>query len=184
LEEEKRLISQKSASCFGTGHFTEAEMEIARQTDLPDLLISLGYQVTRVGNYHSTKEMDSLRIKDRRTWRRYSDQSSGDAIAFLQHFQGMSFQEAVKCLLAFHGRARDPPRAPATSQNPKKEKQVFQLPEPSADHRRVFAYLCKRGTTGDPRFFVFWTAIRGRQTPSKATGKGAITPNMTHLQIV
>jgi hypothetical protein len=120
-------------------------MEIARQTDLPDLLTSLGYQVTRVGNYHSTKEMDSLRIKDRRTWRRYSDQSGGDAIAFLQHFQGMSFQEAVKCLLAFHGRARDPPRAPATSQNPKKEKQLFQLPEPSADHRRVFAYLCKRG---------------------------------------
>jgi hypothetical protein len=70
--------------------------------------------------------------------------SHKSAIAFLQHFQGMSFQEAVKCLLAFHGRARGPPRVPTTSQNPKKEKQLFQLPEPSADHRRVFAYLCKR----------------------------------------
>jgi hypothetical protein len=112
--------------------------------------------------------------------------SQKSAIAFLQHFQGMSFQEVVKCLLVFHERARDPPRVPATSQNPKKEKQLFQLPEPSADHRRVFAYLCKRGIAPqvDPRFFVFWTAIRGRQTPSKATGKGAITPNMTHLQIV
>ena len=45
-------------------------MEIARETDLPDLLASLGYTVTRVGSYHSTKEMDSLRIRDRRTWYR------------------------------------------------------------------------------------------------------------------
>ena len=29
-------------------------MEIARGTDLPDLLTSLGYTVTRVGHYHST----------------------------------------------------------------------------------------------------------------------------------
>ena len=38
------------------------------KTDLPDLLESLGYQVRRVGRYHTTKEMDSLRIKNRRTW--------------------------------------------------------------------------------------------------------------------
>ena len=66
-------------------------MEIARGTDLPDLLTSLGYTVTRVGHYHSTKEMDSLRIKNRRTWYRYSEQTGGDAITFLQHFCGRSF---------------------------------------------------------------------------------------------
>lgn len=48
----------------GTDHrFTDAEMEIARETDLPDLLEHLGYQIRRVGSYHTTKEMDSLRIK-------------------------------------------------------------------------------------------------------------------------
>ena len=52
-------------------------MALARGTDLPDLLTSLGYTVTRVGRYHSTKEMDSLRIKNRRTWYRYSEQTGG-----------------------------------------------------------------------------------------------------------
>mgnify|MGYP000721394880 FL=1 len=53
--------------------FTDAEMEIAKETDLPVLLESLGYQVGRVGSYHTTKGMDSLRIKNRRTWFRYAE---------------------------------------------------------------------------------------------------------------
>ena len=47
--------------------FTDTEMQIARGTDLPELLTHLGYQVKRVGRFHTTAEMDSLRIKDRRT---------------------------------------------------------------------------------------------------------------------
>ena len=79
-------------------------MQIARETDLPDLLEHLGYQVRQIGRYHTTKEMDSLRIRNRRTWFRYSNKTGGDAITFLQRFCGKSFQEAVKCLLAYHGR--------------------------------------------------------------------------------
>ena len=75
-------------------------MEIARGTDLPDLLAFLGYTVTRIGRYYSTKEMDSLRIKDRRTWFRYSQNTGGDAITFLQQFCGKSFPEAVEYLLS------------------------------------------------------------------------------------
>ncbi len=55
-KEGKTIEQQKN-------RFTDAEMEIAKETDLPDLLESLGYQVRRVGSYHTTKEMDSLRIK-------------------------------------------------------------------------------------------------------------------------
>ena len=40
-------------------------MATVRDTDLPDLLISLGYQVKRIGRYYTTQEMDSIRIKDR-----------------------------------------------------------------------------------------------------------------------
>lgn len=43
--------------------FTDTEMQIARETDLPELLSHLGYQVKRVGRFHTTAEMDSLRIK-------------------------------------------------------------------------------------------------------------------------
>ena len=45
--------------------FTEAEMATVRDTDLPDLLSSLGYQVKRIGRYYTTQEMDSIRIKDK-----------------------------------------------------------------------------------------------------------------------
>lgn len=48
--------------------FTDTEIQIARKTDLPELLTHLSYQVKHIGRYHTTAEMDSLRIKDRRTW--------------------------------------------------------------------------------------------------------------------
>lgn len=110
-KEGKTIEQQKN-------RFTDAEMEIAKETDLPDLLESLGYQVRRVGSYHTTKEMDSLRIKNRRTWFRYSEGVGGDAITFLQRFCGKSFPEAVEYLLDYHGWARDSP-APQSRCRPK-----------------------------------------------------------------
>ena len=123
---------------------TKAEIAIAKETDLPDLLSSLGYQVKRIGIYHTTKEMDSLRIKDRRTWFRYSEGIGGDAISFLQRFENKSFPEAVEYLLSYQGRSRDPPEQPP-EQIPAREKGPFQLPPPCEEQRRVFAYLRKRG---------------------------------------
>ena len=32
--------------------FTDTEMQIAKETDLPELLTHLGYQVRRIGRYH------------------------------------------------------------------------------------------------------------------------------------
>lgn len=125
--------------------FSDAEMDIAKGTDLPDLLDHLGYHVRRVGSYHTTKEMDSLRIKNRRTWHRYSNNHAGDAITFLQEFCNKSFPEAVEYLLAYHGRARDSPAPPAVASSAPKEKIPFALPPPCEDSRRVFAYLKKRG---------------------------------------
>ena len=117
-------------------------MEIVKETDLPDLLEHLGYQVRRLGSrYHTTKEMDSIRIKDRRTWKRYSNGTGGDAITFLQEFCGKDFQEAVSYLLDFNvHRARDSP-APRPKPVRQEEKPAFALPIPHADQRRVFAYL-------------------------------------------
>ncbi len=106
-ERRRTTINQTTAN-----RFTDTEMSIARETDLPDLLSHLGYSVRRIGSYYTTKEMDSIRIKDRRTWRRYSEQTGGDAITFVQHFCGKSFPEAVSYLLAFNGRARDSPSVP------------------------------------------------------------------------
>ncbi len=125
--------------------FTDTEMQIAKETDLPELLTYLGYQVRRIGRYHTTAEMDSLRIKDRRKWFRYSQNTGGDAITFLQQFCGKSFSEAVEYLLAFHGRARDSPAKAASSVKRDEVQKPFTLPPRNTDDRRVFAYLHKRG---------------------------------------
>ena len=42
--------------------YTDAEIDTANDTDLPELLASLGYQVRRVGSYYTTQEMDGLRV--------------------------------------------------------------------------------------------------------------------------
>ena len=60
--------------------FTETELDIAKHTDLPDLLSSLGYTLKRIGSYYTTAEMDSIRIKERHTWRRYSTRQALQAI--------------------------------------------------------------------------------------------------------
>ena len=125
--------------------FTDTEMQIAKETDLPELLTHLGYQVRRIGRYHTTAEMDSLRIMDRRKWFRYSQNTGGDAITFLQQFCGKSFSEAVEYLLAFHGRARDSPAKAASSVKRDEVQKPFTLPPRNTDDRRVFAYLHKRG---------------------------------------
>ena len=125
--------------------FTDTEMQIARETDLPELLSHLGYQVKRVGRFHTTAEMDSLRIKDRRKWFRYSQNTGGDAITFLQQFCGKSFPEAVEYLLAFHGRARDSPAKAVPSVKRDEVQKPFTLPPRNTDDKRVFAYLRKRG---------------------------------------
>ena len=89
--------------------FTEAEMATVRDTDLPDLLISLGYQVKRIGRYYTTQEMDSIRIKDRRTWFRYSEGIGGDANTFLPRVYNKRFPGGVGYLLTWQCRARGPP---------------------------------------------------------------------------
>ena len=129
--------------------FTETELDIAKHTDLPDLLSSLGYTLKRIGSYYTTAEMDSIRIKERLTWRRYSTRQGGDAISFLQEFCGMRFPEAVDYLLAYHGRSRDSPDRdkpiPRPKPSPPKEKPPFVLPPANPDQRRVSTYLRKRG---------------------------------------
>lgn len=120
-------------------------MEIATNTDLPDLLEHLGYSLKRVGRFYTTREMDSIRIKNRRTWRRYSNETGGDAITFLQTFEGKGFREAVEYLLDFNGRMLGPSRANRSRPPPEEEKREFILPPANGDQRRVFAYLRKRG---------------------------------------
>ena len=100
-------------------------MDTVKNTDLPDLMEHLGYQLKRIGRYYTTREMDSIRVKDRRTWKRYSNDTGGDAITFLQEFEGKGFREAVEYLLDFNGHA-----GPAVPGLPPRRKNGPNLPCP------------------------------------------------------
>lgn len=137
-------------STNGYERFTETELDVAKSTDMPALLERLGYQVTRKGRYHSTKEMDSLRIKRRRTWFRYSENIGGDAISFLQYFHSMSFVDALSYLLDFNGYSHSTPGfiappAPSPIKSEEAAAILFTLPPANDEHRHVYAYLRKRG---------------------------------------
>lgn len=60
------------------------------------------------GNYHTPKEIDSIRIYNRRSWFRWSreydkGENGGSQIDFLRVFAGMEVKEAVFWLLDFAG---------------------------------------------------------------------------------
>lgn len=46
--------------------FTEEELAIAKSVDLVDVAAALGYTPKRIGRYHTLKEMDSMRIYNRK----------------------------------------------------------------------------------------------------------------------
>ena len=92
--------------------FTAEELALAKQVDLCRVAEHLGYTVKRVGQYHTLKEMDSIRIYDRSHWCRFSrrhdkGENGGSQIDFLRVFAGMDVKEAVFWLLDFAGYRRD-----------------------------------------------------------------------------
>lgn len=132
--------------------FTREELEIAKSADLCDVAGALGYTVKRVGNYYTLKEMDSIRIYNRRSWFRWSRQHDtagcgGSQIDFLKTFAGMEIKEAVFWLLDFTGyrRLAEDGKRPelkhqALNVEETKEKK-FVLPAPAHGNKYLYSYL-------------------------------------------
>ena len=114
-------------------------IEKAKSADLCDVAKALGFTVIRVGTCHSIKEMDSIRIYNRRSWYRFSDGTGGSQIDFLRVFSGMDFVEAVKYLQGFSSflLSAEAEQSLHVTEN----KGGFVLPVPSSDNLRVIRYL-------------------------------------------
>lgn len=136
--------------------FTEEELKIAKSVDLCDVAASLGYTVRKIGRYHTLKEMDSIRIYDRKSWYRWSmamegGNNGGSQIDFLIVFAGMDIKDAVFWLLDFAGycRTENYSKVEARKQNNLKhitsniveEKKEFVLPMSSGSNSFLYAYL-------------------------------------------
>ena len=86
--------------------FTEEELNIAKSVDLIEVARSLGYTPKKIGRFYTLKEMDSMRIYDRKNWFRFSGKcesgrNGGSQIDFLREFAGLDVKEAVFWLLEF-----------------------------------------------------------------------------------
>lgn len=114
---------------------TKEEIARAKSADLCDVATSLGYTVIRIGNYHTLKEMDSVRIYNRASWYRWSDGTGGSQIDFLLTFTGMDFNDAVRYLIDQSHEVL-PPRSVVSE-----KRREFILPTPASDKVRVKKYL-------------------------------------------
>ena len=128
--------------------FTQEELAIAKSVDLVSVAQSLGYTVKKVGNYYTLKEMDSIRIYQRKSWYRWSrgldkGNNGGSQIDFLRVFAGMEVKEAVFWLLDFAGYQKSEEWRPTKLiVEPKVEKRAeFVLPSASFDNRHLYRYL-------------------------------------------
>ena len=139
--------------------FTQDELALAKTADLCDIAARLGYTVRRSGKYYTLKEMDSIRIYNRRSWFRWSrefdkGENGGSQIDFLRVFQGMEVKEAVFWLLDFIGyrRGMELPEIKKMVE-PEKAKKPFALPERFWNAERITDYLvnvrCLRKETVD-----------------------------------
>lgn len=139
--------------------FSEEELDVCKNTDLVSLCNYLGYRTKRVGNYFTLESMDSVRIKNRRTYHRYSNDTGGTAIDFLMNEEGMGFKDAVRYLLDYNnvprevpeyqrrtGISKPPIKSRATKAAPPAEElppKLFRLPNANRQYDRIYKYLCE-----------------------------------------
>lgn len=119
---------------------SQDEIQAAKSVDLCEVAKTLGYTVKNVGHYHTLKEMDSIRIYNKRTWYRWSDATGGSQIDFLLHFTGMDFKESVKYLLSIGGVEKNI-LPPLPTYHKEEKKDVFILPPKASDNMRLKGYL-------------------------------------------
>lgn len=120
-------------------HFTNAQKEQARQTDLVSLLESQGETVKRSGREYQWRDGSAKVTIRGNLWFHQYDRTGGDAIDFVRRFYNKSYPEAMEFLLGGCGGTLTV--SPPVERKPTKP---FELPKRSDNMRRVYAYLLNR----------------------------------------
>lgn len=120
-------------------HFTDEQKEIARQTDIADLLRRQGETLKRSGSELEWRDGSQKVTVRGNLWFHQYDQEGGDAIDFVRRFYNKTYPEAMEYLLGGCGGTLTV--SPPVQRKPPKP---FVLPEKNENMRRVFAYLLNR----------------------------------------
>lgn len=117
--------------------FTDSQKQRAAAVDLEAFLLSRGERLLREGRESRLASDHSVTVRGNE-WFDHATKEGGGPVTFVQKFYGLSYPEAMSCLLnGEQGEIRSaPPR--------QKEKKEFQLPPRNGTMRRVYAYLLKQ----------------------------------------
>lgn len=117
--------------------FTDSQRERAAAVDLEAFLLSRGERLLHEGRESRLASDHSVTVRGNE-WFDHATKEGGGPVTFVQKFYGLSYPEAMSCLLnGEQGEIRSaPPR--------QKEKKEFQLPPRNDTMRRLYAYLLKQ----------------------------------------
>ena len=119
-------------------HFTEEQKELARQTDLCDLLRRQGEKLKRSGSEYEWRDGSQKVTIRGNLWFHQYERPGGDAVDFVQRYFQKSFPEAVEYLLG--SGCGTLTASPVVQREPT----TFTLPKRNDNMRRVYAYLISR----------------------------------------
>lgn len=120
-------------------HFTDEQKEIARQTDIADLLRRQGETLKRSGSELEWRDGSQKVTIRGNLWFHQYDREGGDTIDFVRRFYNKTYPEAMEYLLG--GCDGMLTVSPPVQRKPPKP---FALSEKNENMRRVFAYLLNR----------------------------------------
>jgi hypothetical protein len=133
-------------------HFTDAQKQAAKQTDLVSFLQSRGEKIKRSGSEYEWVG-HHITIRGNQFYDHY-EQRGGTAVDFVQEQYGLSYPQAVQLLLG-SGAVATPINHPLSETHRK----PFELPPPNKNMRRVYAYLIKQRCID--REIIYYFAHRG-----------------------
>lgn len=116
-------------------HFTDAQKERANTVDLVELLRQRGENLLRSGREYRLENDHSITVRGSE-WYDHDSRQGGHPVSFVQHYYGMSYQEAMEFLLKG--------AYPVTCSRETEPPKPFALPPPHQNMRRVYAYLMKQ----------------------------------------
>ena len=140
-------------------HFTNEQKERANSVDLEEFLRRRGEKLLRSGREFRLERQHRITVRGSE-WYDHAARQGGYAVSFVQHYYGMSYQEAMELLLGNELGETYPAAEPKREEPPK----PFALPPPHTDMRRVYAYLMKQrhiSRGGDQPLRPGRTVVRG-----------------------
>ena len=120
-------------------YFTEDQKRQANSVDLAEFLRRQGEKLIRSGPEYRLSSDHSVTVRGSQ-WYDHEAGEGGGPVSFLQTFRGMSYPEAMECLLG--GQMGAPyPSASTRKEAPPKD---FALPPKNHTMRRLYAYLLQK----------------------------------------